>query len=79
MDGETCNECDGRGMVTVVEQKPGFISQHTAPCTKCRGQGMIATKRCESCKGTANNRVQDKKIISKKCKHGRKTDCSRTG
>lgn len=55
-DIKNCDECGGRGQVTMRRQSlMGTIIQQTT-CPKCRGEGQIIAKKCKSCAG--------KKVIS---------------
>lgn len=60
--GEDCQDCSGTGFVQHVERRAGFMSSSTGPCRKCQGRGKINVVICESCNGSGNRYVSDKKI-----------------
>ena len=52
---DTCNTCNGRGMVIQRAQlAPGMFQQIQQPCQACGGQGTMVKHTCKTCGG---NRV----------------------
>jgi DnaJ family protein A protein 2 len=47
----TCDQCKGRGMVTIVRQMGPMIQQMMQPCNKCGGKGGDKSKQCKVCNG----------------------------
>jgi molecular chaperone DnaJ len=47
-----CPECHGRG---VVSESQGLFSL-SQPCPRCRGNGTVVEKPCQTCKGTGRER-----------------------
>jgi DnaJ family protein A protein 2 len=53
-DAKKCGTCKGAGQVNkVVQLAPGFITQTTASCSTCKGEGTIYENqnKCKLCKG----------------------------
>ncbi|ELZ20936.1 molecular chaperone DnaJ [Natrinema limicola] len=50
-DAETCQECQGRGQVTQVQQTPLGRVQQTTTCPRCEGEGTIYSETCDECRG----------------------------
>jgi DnaJ family protein A protein 2 len=53
-DAKKCTTCKGAGQVNkVVQLAPGFITQTTAACSNCKGEGTVYEKenKCKVCKG----------------------------
>lgn len=46
-----CEQCKGRGMITVVRQMGPMIQQMMQPCNKCNGKGGDKSKQCKVCNG----------------------------
>ena len=47
----TCPVCDGTGQVRRVAQSILGRMVTTAPCDRCRGEGMVITTPCQDCRG----------------------------
>ena len=50
-DTHTCQECNGRGQVTQVQQTPLGRVQQTQTCRRCGGEGEIYAETCSDCGG----------------------------
>lgn len=50
-DSQTCQECNGRGQVTQVQQTPLGRVQQTQTCRRCGGEGEIYSETCSDCGG----------------------------
>jgi DnaJ-related protein SCJ1 len=51
-DIQTCQVCDGRGMVIKRAQVgPGMFQQFQQACHQCEGKGKVITHTCPSCAG----------------------------
>ncbi|WP_135829153.1 molecular chaperone DnaJ [Halorussus halobius] len=50
-DSRTCQECNGRGQVTQVQQTPLGRVQQTQTCRRCGGEGEIYSETCSDCGG----------------------------
>ena len=48
---KTCHECGGSGHVRRVTRSSFTQMVNITTCRSCRGNGKIATKRCEECRG----------------------------
>ena len=69
---ETCSDCHGSGMETVVQQTPFGRMQTQRTCSHCHGEGTIIKEKCPKCKGNGYTR-QNKEItfdIPKGIAHG---------
>ncbi len=49
---ETCSGCNGRGMVSQVQQMGPMVMHTNGPCHKCQGKGEIVLEKCEKCGGS---------------------------
>ncbi len=58
---EPCGQCNGRGMMHVVQQMGPIMMQSTMPCDGCKGEGSIKTNKCWTCNGSGF--YQDQNII----------------
>jgi len=59
---DTCNACQGKGMITDM-RRMGFITQMMQrPCDVCRGAGMIIKGKegCNECGGKGNYQTEEK-------------------
>lgn len=57
-----CDVCKGRGMVTKMFQiGPGMLTQQTAHCDKCAGEGVVIPegKKCKKCKAQKIVKVKE--------------------
>jgi len=50
-DPSTCQSCGGSGYRTVQQRTILGVMNTTAPCTECRGRGVIISNPCEACGG----------------------------
>ncbi|MGB9963391.1 molecular chaperone DnaJ [Halobacterium hubeiense] len=50
-DVRTCPQCDGQGQVTQVRQTPLGRVQQTQECSRCGGDGELASETCSTCSG----------------------------
>ncbi len=50
-ESSTCQECQGRGQVTQVQQTPLGRVQQTTTCRRCEGTGTIYAETCGDCRG----------------------------
>jgi molecular chaperone DnaJ len=48
---ETCKSCDGRGMVTRVQETFLGSFRTSTVCPDCRGEGRVIREACPECKG----------------------------
>jgi DnaJ-class molecular chaperone len=49
---ETCGGCNGRGMVSQIQQMGPMVMHTNGPCHKCQGKGEIVLEKCEKCTGS---------------------------
>ncbi|HMG19453.1 MAG TPA: J domain-containing protein, partial [Gemmatimonadales bacterium] len=56
----TCPECKGRG--TISFGQGGFAVNR--PCPVCRGKGTVPSKRCGTCQGSGEVRVEKQIIVT---------------
>ncbi len=49
---ETCSGCNGRGMVSQVQQIGPMVMHTNGPCHKCQGRGEIVLEKCKKCDGS---------------------------
>lgn len=58
-----CATCDGHGYKEVLTRMGPYLSQSTAPCTTCSGQGSFFSPKdkCKKCKGKKT--TEEKKIL----------------
>jgi len=57
-----CNTCNGRGMVTKMQQLgPSMYTQSTVHCSDCKGNGETVKMKCKKCNG--KKVCKDKKIL----------------
>jgi molecular chaperone DnaJ len=61
---ETCQNCRGRGFVTVQQQTLFGYSQTQRPCPSCRGTGKIIKNPCGNCRGTGYIKVTKKLSVN---------------
>lgn len=59
---ETCGVCHGSGQKKVVQRIGGMAFQSTTTCDSCRGTGRIIKKPCSECRGEGF--VKTKKTLS---------------
>jgi molecular chaperone DnaJ len=57
---ETCQNCRGRGFVTVQQQTLFGYSQTQRPCSNCRGTGKIVKNPCSNCNGKGRIKLKKK-------------------
>ncbi|NEU57428.1 molecular chaperone DnaJ [Halorussus sp. MSC15.2] len=57
-DSHTCQECNGRGQVTQVQQTPLGRVQQTQTCRHCGGEGEIYAETCSTCGGDGTVRKE---------------------
>ncbi len=57
-DSHTCEECNGRGQVTQVQQTPLGRVQQTQTCRQCGGEGEIYAETCSTCGGDGTIRKE---------------------
>jgi len=50
-DIETCEECNGKGIVMIKQRTAFGIFQSQSPCRNCHGSGKIISKSCSKCDG----------------------------
>ncbi len=63
-DTETCTQCGGRGVITVM-RNIGFGSmQSTQSCPRCNGKGRIVKKPCNHCRGKGTVRKEKRPEIN---------------
>lgn len=60
----TCSTCDGKGIVTEINQTIFGQSRVQRVCSRCNGQGEIIRETCDTCKGNG----QEKKRTTIKVK-----------
>ncbi|CRG83702.1 DnaJ protein homolog xdj1 [Talaromyces islandicus] len=58
-----CSACEGRGQKTVLTRLGPMLTQSTAPCTVCEGQGNFFSPKdkCKKCKG--KKVTEEKKML----------------
>ena len=49
---ETCGGCNGRGMVSQVQQIGPMVMHTNGPCHKCQGRGEVILEKCKKCDGS---------------------------
>jgi DnaJ family protein A protein 2 len=49
---ETCNGCNGRGIISQIQHIGPMVMHTNGPCHKCQGQGEIVLEKCDKCSGT---------------------------
>lgn len=49
---ETCGDCNGRGMVSRVQQIGPMVMQTNGPCHRCQGRGETVLEKCKKCDGS---------------------------
>jgi len=54
---QTCTLCQGKGMMSRMEQHGDMRVMSTVPCPKCHGTGQEALERCLECGGSGNTRL----------------------
>ena len=59
---ETCSSCHGSGQKKVMQRIGGMAFQSTTTCDACRGSGKIIKKPCSECRGEGF--VKTKKTLS---------------
>ncbi|MBR6018091.1 MAG: molecular chaperone DnaJ [Paludibacteraceae bacterium] len=61
-EGETCQQCKGRGVV--YRQQRGFLGmmQMQTECPECHGEGTIIRNKCTKCQGEGV--IRDEEIIT---------------
>ena len=57
---ETCQNCRGRGHVTVQQQTIFGYTQTQKPCSTCRGTGKIIKTPCQNCNGKGFVKINKK-------------------
>ena len=59
-----CDACEGSGQVRRVSRS--FFGQfvNIAPCTQCRGEGVLVTDPCKDCRGNGRERKSRKLRVS---------------
>jgi len=57
---ETCENCKGRGHVTVQQQTIFGYTQTQKPCSNCRGTGKIIKTPCQNCNGKGFVKINKK-------------------
>ncbi|OJJ51214.1 hypothetical protein ASPZODRAFT_338861 [Penicilliopsis zonata CBS 506.65] len=60
---KTCSACEGQGYKEVLTRVGQFLTQSTAACTVCNGQGTFFSPKdkCKKCKG--NKTTEEKKML----------------
>ncbi|MFC1768228.1 molecular chaperone DnaJ [Nanoarchaeota archaeon] len=51
-DVDTCDRCNGQGIVRREQRTPFGLFASTTTCSKCKGQGKYIKKECVVCDGT---------------------------
>jgi DnaJ-class molecular chaperone len=62
---DTCNACQGRGMITDMRRMGPFTQMSTRPCDVCSGSGQVTRGRdgCSTCNGNGTYKVEERKEI----------------
>lgn len=61
---ETCQDCKGKGFVTVQQQTMFGYTQSQRACNTCRGTGKIVKTPCKNCNGKGYIKVNKKLEVS---------------
>lgn len=68
---QTCDQCNGSGQVTRVQNTPFGQMMTSTTCSKCGGRGQIVSDPCSECRGSG--RVRKTRTISVKIPAGVET------
>lgn len=52
---QTCNTCNGQGVVRKISNTILGQMQTTGTCPSCRGEGKVVTAKCTKCRGEGRN------------------------
>jgi molecular chaperone DnaJ len=58
-DVETCNQCNGEGHVTHVQQTSFGVVQQSSVCPKCSGEGKQVKNKCGYCHGSGTHKTTE--------------------
>ena len=69
---ETCSQCQGSGVETVIQRTMLGAMRTQRTCTACNGQGKTIKKKCSTCSGSGDNREKTTQTITvpKGVEHG---------
>ncbi len=49
---ETCGTCNGRGVISQIQQMGPMVMHTNGPCIKCEGRGDKILEKCQKCTGS---------------------------
>ena len=56
---QTCDQCNGHGVVNNIQRTPFGTFQSTSTCSKCQGSGKIVKNTCKKCSGSGINQKDE--------------------
>ncbi len=58
-DQQTCDQCNGHGVINHIQRTPFGAFQTTSTCPKCQGSGKMVKHTCKKCHGSGINQKDE--------------------